>query len=141
MSLFSKVLSAAVVLGFSTAAFANNDLIGDWKTKNVQCTSPSGNAAPKYRVNLDLHVEKATFSARATLESRTCNLKGTYTFSGGTIAFKVTDNGGCPTGGRDSAAFQAEINGREAIVSLTGMPAAYLCTNRPTSLDIIMEKL
>lgn len=141
MSLISKSIIAALVLGSSAVASANNDLIGNWKTKKVECISPRGNQAPKYRVNLDLAVQETTFTAKASMDSRTCNLKGTYTYTGGTIAFKVTDAGGCPMGGRNSAAFDATINGREAIVSLTGMAAAYMCNNQPTSLDIVMEKL
>lgn len=141
MSFITKSLVLSMVLGSASVASANTDLMGNWKTKKVECVSPRGNKAPKYKIGLDLSVAETTFTAKATMDSRTCNLKGTYTFNAGNIAFKVTDSGGCPMGGRNSAAFDAVLNGREATVSLQGMAAAYMCDNSPTSLDIVMEKI
>lgn len=138
MKLFTMSLIAALIVGAN--ASANNDLIGNWKTKKVECVGQNGTAAPKQKVNLDLAIEAVNFTAIATLDKRSCTLKGTYEYVGGTISFKVTDDGGCPIGNRRTAAFDAKLNGREAIVSLTGIAAAYMCDNQPISLDIIMQK-
>ena len=111
-------LENAIALESNFAPELMAPLAGNWKMTSAQCIKGSSSRPPKYDASIDLRLGNRDFTAIGRVGTFSCQIQGVYTYSGNSISYRVTNDGGCPLGSYLNGGFQASVQGNHMTVFL-----------------------